>query len=329
MTYNEFQNTIVELLKKKLNEAKEVSIHKALKNNNCTLTGIIINDQKVNASPVIYLEEFFEQYLHGASFEKITTDILELYEKTKCKESLNTKLFKHYDSIKSKIVFKIINTKKNKELLKDTPHIHFLDLSIVFYALLDANENGTATMLVRHENMEMWGVNVHILLADAMKNVELLLPPELVAIQNMFNEITAPCFKPENILQTKQITGTGVMYVLSNNLCSFGAACMLYPGMFQSLGNILDSSYYILPSSIHETIILHPDAALSIEEMNSMVREVNTNQVEICDYLSDHVYFYDRSTQLIRACIDSDKWATTSTDIITALADTRQFEISM
>lgn len=329
MTYNEFQNKLIELLKEKLNENTEVSIHKALKNNNCTLTGIIINDQKVNASPVIYLEEFFEQYLHGASFEKITTDILEIYKKTKCKNSLNTKIFKNYDRIKNKIVFKIINTKKNKELLKDTPHIHFLDLSIVFYALLDANENGTATMLVRHENMEMWGVNVHILLADAMKNVELLLPPELVAMQNMLDKITSPCSKPENILQTKQITGTGVMYILSNNLCNFGAACILYPGIFQLIGNILTSSYYILPSSMHETIILHSDAALSIEEMNSMVREINTNQVQICDHLSDHVYFYDKNTQLIHACFGPDKWETTSADVITSLADTQQFEICM
>lgn len=68
MTYNEFQNKSIELLKEKLNENTKVSIHKALKNNNCTLTGIIIKDQKVNASLVIYLEEFFEQYLHGASF---------------------------------------------------------------------------------------------------------------------------------------------------------------------------------------------------------------------------------------------------------------------
>lgn len=325
MTYNEFQNKIVELLNGKLDENTEARIHKTLKNNNCTLTGVVIDNRKVNASPVIYLEEFFKQYQNGTSLEQIIANILAIYEEIKCKKSLDETKIKNYENIKNKIVFKVINTERNNELLKNVPHIHFLDLSIVFYALLDAYENGTATMLVSNDNLEMWDINLQNLYDDAIRNVKCILPAELIPMKSMMEEIINPCFEKENILETRNISGTEVMFVLTNKLRNLGSACILYPGMFQLLADILKSSYYILPSSTHETLILCDNAAMSIEEMNLMVRAVNNDHVDLCDLLSDHVYFYDRKTHLVHACSDPGKWVSISADFTTLQSKTIAF----
>lgn len=50
-------------------------------------------------------------------------------------------------------------------------------------------------------------------------------------------------------------SGTG-MYVLTNRMRSYGAACIAYPYIPGMIGETLGSDYYILPSSVHEVMIV-------------------------------------------------------------------------
>ena len=83
------------------------------------------------------------------------------------------------------------------------------------------------------------------------------------------------------------------MFVLTNSFRSLGAACILYDELLTQLGNFLKENYYILPSSIHEVIIIPESQAPNKDTLNEMVQEVNETQVEPEDVLSDHVYFYN------------------------------------
>ena len=61
----------------------------------------------------------------------------------------------------------------------------------------------------------------------------------------------------------------------------------------------LKENFYILPSSVHEMIILPESGALLKEELNAVIQEINGSQVNAEEYLSDHAYYYDR----VRKCV--------------------------
>lgn len=61
----------------------------------------------------------------------------------------------------------------------------------------------------------------------------------------------------------------------------------------------LQSDFFILPSSLHEIILVLANAALSKEMLQESVAEVNRCQADNEDYLSDNVYYYDRKKQTV------------------------------
>ncbi len=95
-----------------------------------------------------------------------------------------------------------------------------------------------------------------------------------------------PC---NNLIQSDDI-----MFVLTNSLRSFGAVCILYEDILFHIGNLLRENFYILPSSIHEVIIIPESQAPCKETLNEMIVEINESQVEREEVLSDHVYYYNR-----------------------------------
>ena len=64
----------------------------------------------------------------------------------------------------------------------------------------------------------------------------------------------------------------------------------------EMVGEILQRDYYILPSSVHEVVILPYSREISKREMDDMVKDINETQVAEEEVLSDHVYLYERST---------------------------------
>ena len=87
------------------------------------------------------------------------------------------------------------------------------------------------------------------------------------------------------------------LYVLTNAKMFLGAACVFYPEVLSSIGNAVQTDYYILPSSIHECIILPASSGYSREELEEIVRQVNEAQVPEQEILSNHVYFYDKAAE--------------------------------
>ena len=93
------------------------------------------------------------------------------------------------------------------------------------------------------------------------------------------------------------------MYVLSNKQKLQGAACMFYPDILKNFAEEKNSDLYILPSSIHEVILLPAVGDLEKEGLLEMVTEINKTQVQECDVLADSVYYYNRKLQqLERLC---------------------------
>ena len=298
MEYQEFVCAVIGELNLKLKGGAKASLHTAVKNNGKERKGALIEIPGINISPTIYLEEFYEQFEDGDSMKEVIGDILEFYEKVKCVKSWDASWLTEYEKVREKIVLRMINTKGNVQLLQKVPHCELLDLSIVFHVLLEIDCRGTTMLLIDENMMEKWGVNSEILYRDALSNTTRLFQAHLIPITDVMEELL--CGKKElpNLLEDKrEEERQDIMYVLTNKKRNFGAACILYPDVLENIGEILGEDYYVLPSSIHEMVIVPMSQGREIDEMDDMIKEINAAEVAEEEVLSDHTYFYERKTK--------------------------------
>lgn len=289
MNYQQFIEEVERRVKEKIkgNETITVYIHTAVKNNGKERKGITVSEKGIHISPTIYLEEYFQQFQEGKPIEKIVEKILQLYEEVKCSHPCEESLLQNYEELKGKFACKLIHRGKNEKLLNDIPYVPWMDLAIVVFVLLEISPYGTATVLVRKEHLEIWGLTEAQLFDEAKKNTPILLPYQFCPMRKLLREI-CPYAVDEGEEEEESL------YVLSNKLRSFGAASMLYEGILEKVGQKLGENYYILPSSIHEVIVVPESKSPVKQDLEEMVREINETQVEEEEVLSDRVYYFSR-----------------------------------
>lgn len=290
MDYQQFVVVMKEKVALSLGSGMSLQIHTTLKNNGRERVGLTISDERINIFPTIYLEEYYKQYQNGNSLEAIAESILNVYHEVKFEHAWQVNTIKDFSVIKSKIVYKLIHAKKNESLLQDIPHILYMDLAIVFYVLFDVDESGTATIPITRELAELWNTNLEELFRLATENSPKLLPATFKPMRVVIEELLGN--KCEN-----NVLEDDIMFVLTNPLRSFGASCILYDSVLETIGQQLGENFFILPSSIHEMIIIPESQSPSREALIEMIIEINETQVEEEEVLSDDVYYYNRESR--------------------------------
>ena len=288
--YESFVNAVEEAVRDSLPSNRVVQINCVRKNNGKERVGITITQPNVNLSPTFYLEEYYERYLQSVPLEDIVEDILNLYEEVRFEKNWDTTCLTEYEQVKDRIVYKLINTEKNRELLETVPHKEVLDLSLVCYVYLTIDACGTATVPVTTHLMNLWAIEQEELFARAKENTQKLLPVQfgnmVYAVKKIFPETR------------DQFTDLG-MHVLSNDKNSMGAAVLVYDGLLDGIAAFFGEGYYVIPSSIHEVIVYPESTEMKKEDVNEIIRDMNQFCIEQEEILSDHVYYYDKERKAL------------------------------
>lgn len=282
MTYSEFTDALLSFVRVSLPEGCSAALHTVIKNNDTKLTGLTITETGRNISPTIYLDHYYQKYCEGEDLNLIVDEIIRTYKEYRPTEDFDMSFFTDYEKVKGRIVYKLVNCMRNKELLQDVPYVPYLDLAVVFCCLLKDNKSGSATVLIRQKHMEHWNVTTEDLFALAKENSPRLLSYELEDMNTLMKKICG-----EDALES------GQMYVLSNRQRLFGASCILDEELLEKIANDQHSGFYVLPSSIHEVILLPRKAPDTSEALTKMVQEINEAHLSSDEVLSDHVYYYD------------------------------------
>ena len=93
------------------------------------------------------------------------------------------------------------------------------------------------------------------------------------------------------------------MYILTNEACHNGASVIFYPFVAERIGELLGEDYYVLPSSLHEVIIVPRCMGFQAGDLKKMVRDANDNAVAVRDLLSYKVLFYSREENSLSASV--------------------------
>ncbi len=296
MDFNIFTGLVKDEVEKRVGRNYTVRIETIRKNNGVTLCGLFILSADSNIYPTVYLNRFYEQFQRKAVTLKMVVDeVMDIYEKNDIRQNLDISQFLDYETVKNRIVFKLINTEKNKELLKNIPYVQFLDLSIVFQYLLSDENIGNATILINNEHLRIWGKSVEEIQQTAQYNTPILNPYEIVPLNDIIRGFMQ---KDEDDIKN-EVSDIIQLYVLSNKSKIYGAACMLYPKAVQDFANKVDSDLFILPSSVHEVLLLPVYGTNGAEEIKQMIQEINDTQVDPEEVLSYSVYFFDKKAEVI------------------------------
>jgi hypothetical protein len=267
-----------------------------------------------NFAPNIYLMPYYESYLKGTSVQEITDRLCEIYEQ--CRVPVIKEDFTYsFEEMKPFIVYRLVSYEKNQKLLCKMPHIKYLDLAITFHCLVRDDEDGIGTIRITNEHLKMWNTTLSELNSLSKKNTARLFPPSIRSMDEVLKgllraemENEEDCEEEKDFEENLYDNGTyscsaapiqNKMYILSNIKGINGASCMLYEDVLRKFADSIRSDFYILPSSIHEIILVPYQENMKKETLEEMVKDVNRTQVAQDEILSDRVYYYSREHNAI------------------------------
>ena len=304
MEFSSFTTLVREEVEKRTGDQYTVRINDVRKNNGVVLSGLTMMDNDSNISPTIYLNHYYEDYEDGrTTLTNVVNDVMDHYNRNKVNRSVDMRQFLNYESVKKGIVYKLVNTAKNKELLEDVPHVEFLDLSVVFQYLIQNEHFGTASILIHNAHLKLWDVSVEDLYQVADANTQRLQGYELRSMIDAIRDLLEmdAIGEAADIEYMEEHADNLPMYVLSNKNRVGGASCILYDGLLADFATAIGGSFYVIPSSIHEVLLLPADNKDEQEEIKAMIKEINDTQVRTEEILSDSLYFFDKEEgQLLR-----------------------------
>ncbi len=301
MSFQEFLTTISNRVSDYLPESfkdARYELSTVAKYNGFVLTGLVIRSNTSNTSPVIYLDQYYEAYESGTDIEDILREIAQVRLETEVKDSFGAENIMDFDFVKDKIVPRLSSIEWNTGLLEVRPHTQIADLAVTYYVMLAQDETGVASIPVTFKLMETWEVEVDTLHELAVRNLTRLFPTTFVSMSSMLRGLL-PSIEDDNS-SDGLLTQDDMMFILTSEQKLNGAANILDKAMMDSILERFGSDFYLLPSSIHEWILVS-DTGLNPTFLTSMVREVNAGEVALEERLSSHVYRYTASEGLICA----------------------------
>lgn len=266
------------------------------------VTVVKMNDQKfhgitfkmpgVDAAPTLYVDEMYEAYKDGADFSYLVTEMANMYSASR-NAVAPPEVDLSYDNVRDKLTVRLLEKKRNREFLSTMPYVSVgHGLAVIADINMGEDRGGEWRIAVNNSVLESLGVDKERLFSDAMPNAKKYDPAELV-------DMTSALFSPEkdNLLDREKPLSpdeVGGMYVLTNSSGSLGAAALFYPDVKEKTAELLGRDYYILPSSIHEVIIVPDSPDINTRQLCDMVKQANRTVVDEKDILSDDVYHYSK-----------------------------------
>ena len=314
MEYNEFCQKVTKEVSRMLGKTYSVRQEKVVKNNQIEYQAIVISKNQVRIAPTIYLESYYNDYKDGKNLTDIGLDIVVHYENCKDELDVDINMLTSYEYMRERVYVRVVNTEMNRELLRSMPHIEYGNLSMTIYGQLDDGTNQHATMNVVNKHLDIWEVSEDELFQQAISNTKTNKPMVLKkmseVLMDMLKSKLDNCgYEPneddefddivEGAKRCIEESKHTEMYVLTNKSGYAGAVNMLFDDIMSNVIEQIDDDVYILPSSIHEIILVPKGSGSSMEELANIVQSVNGSEMDPKEILSNQVYLYERGAGLI------------------------------
>ena len=281
-----------------------------LKNNDTCRVGVSISSPDEETERTIYVEPFYEAVKDGEPLEEVMEKIAgQIKESSKVNSQIQGMCIKDFQQVKSRLSVGLVNTNANRWTLSHIPHKEIEDLSMICQ-ISSPVADGVGTLNVTDDIRKMWKVSKETLFDTALANVRESDSYVMQDISDIVSEVVTGIFPAENLLNISEDVPSiskESIYVLTSANLNRGASAILCPKVMDKVSRMFPEGFYLLPSSIHEMLVVSKDAthAYDAASLGSTVREVNETKVDREDVLSDRIYEYDKSRGVIRQVPES------------------------
>ena len=263
-----------------------------VKNNGVSVTGLLLKGENERVAPNFYLEQQFVEWMQGKlTLEDINRKLCQMYQSELKKSStLLTDIRFEWEEFRRRVFLRLVNKERNKALLETIPYLDFLDLAIVYYYSVAIDGDTVGTMIINNQHLEHLNVGKEELHRVATSNCQRYRPATIRCMEDILREL----MKKAGVDAEELTEYHPNLYVLSNASGTFGASAMVFEEELKHFSNQIGKSFYILPSSVHEVILVPESEEINSNYLSDMVKEVNETHVEATEVLSDSVYYYDK-----------------------------------
>lgn len=278
MTKNEFFKTVEQIISEQI---PEIELIECRKNNGIVKTGLTLN-QGNGAVPVLYLDDFYNAFQKNGDFGAVICRIANIYTEM-IKDNISGRNVANVlkENLPG-VTPRVINAERNKSLLEECPHRRLFDLAAVYQINFDTDKS----CVIKNDALEFLGVNEEWLYEKAVENAERNVKTLTVL------DIAKRSFGASFSADVEEDFFKDNMLFLTNPREVYGASAMVCTEALSAAADRLGDDLYILPSSVHELVVV-PATGNSPSELEEMVAMVNATDVAPEEYLSGNIYYFN------------------------------------
>ena len=293
MEYREFMEQIKKDLPERLSgilEGAVVNTTQVDKLQGRSYEGLSIVPEGSMIGLTMDLQPYFQMFNDGMAYENIVEQIADRASGTYAdRPAVTAESIGSYEAVKDKLMIQLIGREGNEGMLRTIPHHSIEDMEIVYRLRVQDTEMGLSSALVTNSMLGHYGITAEQLRQDAFASAVSHTPFEIKTMAEVLNELMGAEIIPQDELP---------MYVVSNKERIHGAGVIAYPEFMEEAAKRLGGDFYVLPSSIHEVILIPDTPDVSVLELQGIVQYVNVEQVAPEERLSNHIYHYDSKEKL-------------------------------
>lgn len=300
LNYEDFKEKFKESVSEKL-EAEGInanlSFHTVQKLNE-SYDALTVTPEGESIGVNISVDRFYNAYDEGMDFDDTTDKAVDLINQgINERPDFDIDSLSDYSKMKEKLAMEVVSAEANKEMLESVPHKMLEDMAIVYRFVLNSDEDGRSSVLVTNKMLENYGITAEQLHADALEIAPQIKPVEIKGMSEVLAELMG--------VEQAEMMGVGPvapedeqMYVATVPDKVHGAGVLAYEEFMDKAAERAGGDFYILPSSIHEILIVPDNGEMDLKALEDMVKEVNATQVAPQDKLTDSVYHYDSKEKI-------------------------------
>ena len=198
---------------------------------------LLSKNEKTMLSPTLYISDMYEKYLRTGDLQATMREAAEAMDAV-FREAEVPPL--DINTAKDNIIFQLVNTIQNEDMLKNLPHREFQDLSIIYRWVVRVEQKGLSSVVINHNVAESLGMGEEQLFKAAAENTRRILSPVVQSMNEVMRDMFVADGMPEELagLMIGEQEPEMTMWVISNERKIDGAASMLYEDKLHKLAEI-------------------------------------------------------------------------------------------
>ena len=256
-------------------------------------TGMAVRPENSEIGATLNLQDFYKALGFGMFLEDVMDSIeRSVVSAVRHMPHYDARVLEDYDRMKDALTVDLVPVAGNEEKLAQIPHKNVEDMALVYRFEEESSVYGSASILVTNEMLAVYDITADQLHEDAMKAAVQNRPAKLHNMNDVMRDMMG------DMSGLVPMNEPSPLWVATVEGGQNGAGVIQYPGFLDQAAEALGGDFYVLPSSVHEVLLVADDGSMEIGYLEEMVRSVNETEVSPAERLSDNVYHYDSKAHI-------------------------------